>query len=366
MAIKAVTRNPDWTRDELVLAAEFYKQHAPRIPSKTSSALDDLSNEILATAALQGLVGVETFRNSNGVYMKLMELRKYDPSYFGTGLGHGKSRDIELEVWNLPPDRLAVEASQIRSKIVKFIAAGGSPEDARGISVKSEVLKELLESNDPLEKMLAHVLLFWQEDKRKAGRLASLGYEPRDIRKYGAETVIAKRILDQSIGFEEVSSEHSYECIVIEFPDRFTDEVKAAAQRRIEERALLQPTIDQEELSRKVRAILSQPKIFSIRPKGQENPAIKIVSVAQYERDPRVVAYVLDRAKGICEACESPAPFSRSDGSPYLEVHHILPLAQDGPDTVENCAALCPNCHRAIHSADNKSELSAKLFERLI
>lgn len=366
MAIKPVIRNPNWTRDELVLTAEFYRRYAPHIPGKTSGVLIKLSDEILAAAALQGLVGVETFRNPNGVYMKLMEFRKYDPAYAGTGLGHGKWRDIESEVWNLPPGRLSTEAAQIREKIRNFIAAGGSPEDARGISVKSEVLKELLESDDPLENMLAHVLLFWQEDKRKAGRLASLGYEPRDIRKHGAETVISKRILDQSIGFEEVSSEHSYERIVLEFPDRFTDEVKAAAQRRIEERALLQPTIDHEELSRKVRAILSQPKILSIRPKGQENPATKIVSVIQYERDPRVVAFVLGRAKGVCEACESPAPFIRSDGSPYLEAHHILPLAQGGPDTVENCAALCPNCHRAMHSADNKSDLSAKLLKRVI
>ena len=31
--------------------------------------------------------GDETFRNANGVYMKLMELRKYDPEYKGKGLG---------------------------------------------------------------------------------------------------------------------------------------------------------------------------------------------------------------------------------------------------------------------------------------
>lgn len=107
---KLVTGNPDWTRDELVLAAEFYRQHAPRIPGKTSAALIALSDEILAAAAQQGLVGIETFRNPNGVYMKLMEFRKYDPDYSGVGLGHGKSRPVEAEVWNLPPDQLAAEA----------------------------------------------------------------------------------------------------------------------------------------------------------------------------------------------------------------------------------------------------------------
>ncbi len=45
----------------------------------------------------------------------------------------------------------------------------------------------------------------------------------------------------------------------------------------------------------------------------------------------------------------SPAPFKRPDGSDYLEVHHIIFLADEGPDTTENVAALCPSCHRECH-----------------
>ena len=37
------------------------------------------------------------------------------------------------------------------------------------------------------------------------------------------------------------------------------------------------------------------------------------------------------------------------DGTPYLEVHHKIPLAKDGEDTIENAEALCPNCHREKH-----------------
>ncbi|MBC8673865.1 HNH endonuclease [Aeromonas hydrophila] len=44
------------------------------------------------------------------------------------------------------------------------------------------------------------------------------------------------------------------------------------------------------------------------------------------------------------------APFNRvSDGTPYLEVHHIQPLANGGEDTIQNTMALCPNCHRKRH-----------------
>jgi hypothetical protein len=57
----------------------------------------------------------------------------------------------------------------------------------------------------------------------------------------------------------------------------------------------------------------------------------------------------LKRANGICEYCASPAPFKTPQGQPYLEVHHLLPLASGGKDDAKNMAALCPNCHRRMH-----------------
>lgn len=79
-------------------------------------------------------------------------------------------------------------------------------------------------------------------------------------------------------------------------------------------------------------------------------PQTKAVVVNVYERNPYVVAEVLDRANGVCERCDSPAPFERKkDGSPYLEVHHKTRLADGGKDTVQNAVALCPNCHRELH-----------------
>lgn len=79
-------------------------------------------------------------------------------------------------------------------------------------------------------------------------------------------------------------------------------------------------------------------------------PTQKFAVVKVYERNPDVVAEVLNRANGICENCGANAPFNRlKDGSPYLEVHHIIQLALDGPDTVDNAIGLCPNCHRQAH-----------------
>lgn len=81
-----------------------------------------------------------------------------------------------------------------------------------------------------------------------------------------------------------------------------------------------------------------------------------VVKQVAYIRNPDVVAERLFMAGGVCEGCRAAAPFERDDGTLFLEVHHILPLSEDGPDTVENTIALCPNCHREAHFGKNRNK----------
>ena len=84
--------------------------------------------------------------------------------------------------------------------------------------------------------------------------------------------------------------------------------------------------------------------------KAPRRPEQRQTTATVFIRNPVVVAEVLHRAKGKCEACREPAPFMRkSDKTPYLEVHHKKRLIDGGHDTVENAIALCPNCHRKAH-----------------
>ena len=74
------------------------------------------------------------------------------------------------------------------------------------------------------------------------------------------------------------------------------------------------------------------------------------MTTTAFVRNPDVIAEALARANSKCEECDNDAPFLRvSDGTPYLEAHHQVPLAQGGEDTVDNAVALCPNCHRKAH-----------------
>lgn len=80
-----------------------------------------------------------------------------------------------------------------------------------------------------------------------------------------------------------------------------------------------------------------------------------------YQRSERVRQYVLMRANGICESCRKPAPFTRKDGSPYLEPHHINRLSDGGLDHPKFIGAICPTCHREIHYGLQGPEINEQL-----
>jgi 5-methylcytosine-specific restriction protein A len=84
-----------------------------------------------------------------------------------------------------------------------------------------------------------------------------------------------------------------------------------------------------------------------------------------YERSRAVRNYVLQRAAGICELCEEPAPFRRGDGLPYLEPHHTTRVSDGGPDHPQFVAALCPACHREVHYGEHAQTKNSTLKEKL-
>jgi 5-methylcytosine-specific restriction protein A len=79
------------------------------------------------------------------------------------------------------------------------------------------------------------------------------------------------------------------------------------------------------------------------------------------ERKANVKAYALKRAAGICECCGTPAPFNDANGQPFLEVHHIHKLADNGLDMPDNVAAITPNCHRKIHYGADGAAIDQRL-----
>jgi|GEM_PF-878018 len=81
-------------------------------------------------------------------------------------------------------------------------------------------------------------------------------------------------------------------------------------------------------------------------------------------RDPNVSLFVKLRANGVCDLCDKPAPFILKNKEPYLESHHVLHLSKTGEEGIHNAVALCPNCHRKMHSL-NMSNDRKKLFNKI-
>lgn len=122
------------------------------------------------------------------------------------------------------------------------------------------------------------------------------------------------------------------------------------------------PTSDPEELQVRVRNAIASLRAAIVTgeapaPTGQTSPTKTIGSSSRFVRDPNVIAWVLNEAAGICEVCGSLAPFLRSDGEPCLEVHHVRPLGEGGPDPTDNAVSCCPNCHRKLHHGSNREKL---------
>jgi 5-methylcytosine-specific restriction protein A len=84
-----------------------------------------------------------------------------------------------------------------------------------------------------------------------------------------------------------------------------------------------------------------------------------------YTRSEVVRTYAKQRAGGICEACDSEAPFKDAAGNPYLEVHHLHRLSDGGIDHPRNVAAICPNCHRHIHAGADGAEYNNMLINKI-
>ncbi|KVM65600.1 HNH endonuclease [Burkholderia gladioli] len=100
-------------------------------------------------------------------------------------------------------------------------------------------------------------------------------------------------------------------------------------------------------------------------PRGNERPTTFTASVTQYQRDAIVKAWVLREADGICECCHQEAPFTGPDGRPYLEVHHVKKLAEQGADSIDNAVAVCPNCHRELHYGQSAKTLADDLYGKI-
>lgn len=95
-----------------------------------------------------------------------------------------------------------------------------------------------------------------------------------------------------------------------------------------------------------------------------DDPEYRLRMAGNYVRDTKVRKQVLKRANGVCEECNQPG-FIKSDGSTYLETHHVISLREQGSDQPHNVIALCATDHRRAHYASDWAKLQDKFLAKL-
>ena len=86
--------NPDWTRDETILALDLYFKCNGRMPSPGDTTVRELSTLLRSLPYDPVSHRKETFRNPDGVAFKLKNLNNV-----ATGKGLGNVSEIDRRVW---------------------------------------------------------------------------------------------------------------------------------------------------------------------------------------------------------------------------------------------------------------------------
>lgn len=115
-------RNPNWDRDELILALDLYATNPESPPGKTSVEVLALSALLNKMHRLKGTLPLNpNLRNADGVYLKMMNLRALDPAFTSQGkVGMKSGGALDKAIWMEFEGRrtdLATEAAMIRKSV---------------------------------------------------------------------------------------------------------------------------------------------------------------------------------------------------------------------------------------------------------
>ena len=111
-----MARNPNWTRDEVILALDLYMRGGRQQLDSSHPKVLELSRLLNTLPIHPPELREAEFRNAAGVSMKLGNFLAVDPAYEGVGLSRGSR--LEKEIWDefaSEPYRLRDLAEAIRS-----------------------------------------------------------------------------------------------------------------------------------------------------------------------------------------------------------------------------------------------------------
>lgn len=118
----SASRSPDWSREEIILALDLYFTAGGALDD-TDQRVQELSRLLQALTIHPMSKRAPSFRNPNGVSMKLMNIERLDPASPGKGLSAGGQ--LEQVLWR----EFVGDRERLRGLAALIRASAGAPPD---------------------------------------------------------------------------------------------------------------------------------------------------------------------------------------------------------------------------------------------
>ena len=408
---KTSHRNRSWSREELILALDLYLQFRKSPFGKDAAPVIELSEFLGTRARGDTEMGDATFRNANGVYMKMMNFRRFDQEYTSAGkVGLTRGNKLEEVIWNEfseEPQLLAQAISAIRSGH----GAPQSEEPSYWVFVcnpKKWAIDRFLDRSIEFDSWGVR-----ESDATKfaPGQLAIVrvgvdrrnnderrGKPPLDAGIYAicevTSTAYPATGASDEFWYEGEAPEHSRPTVNIRYLHTYLANPLTIERLRGDRPAVKPILLDgfqgrsfpiSGDDFRSVTSLLGFD-LDDLPPVAEEadtapakltelekqflkaSPEVKERVSRTIERGP--VGRAVKIALGFqCQLCAvlgmHPVGFKKRNGEPYVEAHHVMPVSslQVGSLAASNIMVLCANHHRQMHYGDVKVHISQQTFD---
>lgn len=413
------SRNPAWSREELILALDLYMRFRKALPGKDSEEVTELSAFLGRMGRGLGLTDAETFRNANGVYMKMNNFRRFDPEYTADGkVGLTRGNKEEELVWNdfaTDTVRLMAAVAAIRSGVdgASIFEPGENPvantpywvfvcnpkrwaidrfldrrieRDSWGIRpsdrdrfapgqlgiVRVGVDQRSIAERDGKPALEAGIYALCEVESEAFDGTGASGefWTPGTERAPGWPTVSLRYLrtyLDQPLTIERLRAErpeisslllNGFQASSFPISSRDFHAVMNLLGETLEE---LPSPSDQGGTTAGQLAALERKYLHA-------SPEVKTRVSKSIERGP--VGGLVKKLTGFkCQICEAlghhPIGFLKKSGQPYVEAHHVMPVStgEIGSLSASNVMTVCANHHRQLHYGGIDVVVSDKAFE---
>lgn len=404
-------RNPHWSRDELILALDLYLRFRNTPLSKKSVEIAELSQTLRRLTLTSGRELTGTFRNPNGVYMKLMNFRSIDPEYTSNGrVGLDSGNELEAGVLSEFANNsvaLAEAVAAIRTRvgdveadldmpywvfvcnpkkwaIDKFFERGlvrdtwgVRPSDApRFVPGQLGIVRVGVDQRSNAERGAKprleagiYALCKIESTAYPGTGASSKFWAPGAEREPGWPTVSIQYLqtyASRPLTIGRLKTAHpELSNLLLEGFQGSTFPISAEDFKAV--MGLL--GTDLEEFPGMLDQDTAEETLADVERRYiGACPEVKIYISKRIERGP--VGALVKRANGYkCQVCEqlgtNPIGFTKKSGEPYVEAHHVMPVStkQIGTLAASNVLTVCANHHRQLHYGDISLHRTDTAFE---